>query len=140
MRLSVFKKLILLLKRGCPLSDSTKGHYDVILASDCVYLEAAFDPLLSTLHSLLGPTSQALIVSKKRRKADKRFFQKLFKQFTCVEVKDDPNYEVFSKQGLSIISAAVKNNKVVQSSCSYSSCTTSSASKHTLLGVVDQNP
>ncbi|KAJ3225349.1 hypothetical protein HDU78_010684 [Chytriomyces hyalinus] len=81
----------------------------IILASDCVYLEAAFEPLLETLVELSTEgVTEILIVSKKRRKADKRFFDKLKKKFDVVEVKDDPDYPVYSRQSLTILSARIK--------------------------------
>ncbi|KAI8836442.1 putative methyltransferase-domain-containing protein [Chytriomyces cf. hyalinus JEL632] len=81
----------------------------IILASDCVYLEAAFEPLLETLAELSTEgVTEILIVSKKRRKADKRFFDKLKKKFDVVEVKDDPDYPVYSRQSLAILSARIK--------------------------------
>ncbi|KAI9342743.1 putative methyltransferase-domain-containing protein [Zopfochytrium polystomum] len=99
------------LKWGTPLSEAVRQQYDIILASDCVYLESAFEPLLQTLNDLCGPNTEALIVSKRRRKADKRFFEKLRKQFNITEIKDDPKYPVFSRQGLSIVSARKKSGR-----------------------------
>ncbi|KAJ1566997.1 hypothetical protein HK405_007576 [Cladochytrium tenue] len=102
------------LKWGTPLpdnvirasEDSDGGDgFDLVLASDCVYLESAFEPLLATLGDLLGPHTEALIVSKRRRKADKRFFVKLRKQFVVSEVTDDPNYARFTREGISIVRA-----------------------------------
>ncbi|KAJ3231067.1 hypothetical protein HDU81_004057 [Chytriomyces hyalinus] len=85
----------------------------IILASDCVYLEAAFEPLLETLVELSTEgVTEILIVSKKRRKADKRFFDKLKKKFDVVEVKDDPDYPVYSRQSLAILSARIKKGKL----------------------------
>ncbi|KAI8615503.1 putative methyltransferase-domain-containing protein [Chytriomyces sp. MP71] len=77
------------LKWGIPSPPEVlQGPVNLILASDCVYLEAAFDPLLETLTELSTPgITELLIVSKKRRKADKRFFDKLRKQFDVVEVR-----------------------------------------------------
>ncbi|KAJ3095996.1 hypothetical protein HDU97_006324 [Phlyctochytrium planicorne] len=95
------------LKWGEPIPSSCQ-RCDLILASDCVYLEAAFDPLIQTLKELSGPNTEALIVSKRRRKADKRFFVKLRKHFQVEEVSDDPNYANFSKDGLSILKATIR--------------------------------
>jgi predicted nicotinamide N-methyase len=60
---------------------------DIVLAADCVYFEPAFPLLVATLASLVPlPHSTAspevLFCYKKRRKADKRFFSILKKQFT----------------------------------------------------------
>ncbi|KAJ3354676.1 hypothetical protein HDU83_004898 [Entophlyctis luteolus] len=77
------------LKWGTAISpEITTEPVDLILASDCVYLESAFDPLLETLVELSTEgRTELLIVSKKRRKADKRFFDKLKKKFVVVEVR-----------------------------------------------------
>ncbi|KAI9336346.1 putative methyltransferase-domain-containing protein [Obelidium mucronatum] len=101
------------LKWGTPISPEILAEpVNLILAADCVYLEAAFDPLLQTLTELstVG-TTEVWIVSKKRRKADKRFFDKLKKKFDVKEIKDDPDYGVFSREGLTILSARLKTLK-----------------------------
>ncbi|KAJ3326449.1 hypothetical protein HDU76_012915 [Blyttiomyces sp. JEL0837] len=93
---------------GTPIAEPIKLNYDYILASDCVYLESAFDPLINTLLEVCNQDTQVFIVSKKRRKADKRFFDKLKKVFNVTEVKDDPHYADYSRQGLSILIATKK--------------------------------
>ncbi|KAJ3050768.1 hypothetical protein HK097_008250 [Rhizophlyctis rosea] len=93
---------------GKPLKETITPPYDIILAADCVYLEAAFDPLIETLLQLSSPETQIIITSKKRRKADKRFFVKLRKVFDVVEVKDDPHYEEYNKQSITILYARKK--------------------------------
>lgn len=59
---------------------------DIILAADCIYLEAAFPLLVSTLVALVPPpperAPEVLLSYKKRRKADKRFFAMLKTYFT----------------------------------------------------------
>ena len=60
---------------------------DIILAADCVYFEPAFPLLVSTLAALVPPLLESappevLFCYKKRRKADKRFFAMLKKEFT----------------------------------------------------------
>ena len=65
---------------------------DIVLAADCVYFEPAFPLLVATLAALVplphgsAPMAHAppevLFCYKKRRKADKRFFTMLKKQFT----------------------------------------------------------
>ncbi|KAJ3042874.1 hypothetical protein HDV00_006435 [Rhizophlyctis rosea] len=94
---------------GEPLKPTITPPYDIILAADCVYLEAAFDPLIQALLQLSSPSTEIIICSKKRRKADKRFFIKLRKVFNVVEVKDDPHYEDFNKQSLTIYYARKKS-------------------------------
>ncbi|RUP43962.1 nicotinamide N-methyltransferase-like protein, partial [Jimgerdemannia flammicorona] len=59
---------------------------DIILASDCVYLEAAFEPLVITLADLATLDTTIFLSYRKRRKADKRFFNILKKRFDFVEV------------------------------------------------------
>ncbi|KAI8841378.1 putative methyltransferase-domain-containing protein [Chytridium lagenaria] len=78
---------------------------DLILAADCVYLESAFDPLIETLLALSTPSTVILIVSKRRRKADKRFFVKLRKHFKVEEVTDVEGFEKWSREGLTVLSA-----------------------------------
>ncbi|KAJ3286071.1 hypothetical protein HK104_009190 [Borealophlyctis nickersoniae] len=94
---------------GKPLSQSIKPPYDIIIASDCVYLEAAFDPLIQTLQELSDDRTEIIIASKKRRKADKKFFVKLRKYFNVKEVKDDPHYESYIRGSLSILCARKKS-------------------------------
>ena len=68
--------------------ESSVFEADVLLISDCVYLESCFDPLLTTLKSLISRSSTVCLMSyKKRRKAEKQFFIKLKKHF-CVEKLD----------------------------------------------------
>ena len=59
---------------------------DIVLAADCIYLEAAFPLLVSTLVALVPPpperAPEVLLSYKKRRKADKRFFAMLKLYFT----------------------------------------------------------
>ncbi|KAF8269714.1 putative methyltransferase-domain-containing protein [Lactarius quietus] len=64
---------------------------DVILAADCVYFEPAFPLLVATL------------VALKRRKADKRFFAMLKKQFTWSVVEDDPARETYSREAITLL-------------------------------------
>ena len=69
---------------------------DIVLAADCIYLEAAFPLLVSTLVALVpSPPERApevLLSYKKRRKADKRFFAMLKAYFTwSYLVRGPPN-------------------------------------------------
>lgn len=59
---------------------------DVIIASDCVYLEVAFQPLIDTLVMLSNEKTEIYLCYKRRRKADKRFFMLARKKFTFTEV------------------------------------------------------
>ncbi|KAH9894211.1 putative methyltransferase-domain-containing protein [Cubamyces lactineus] len=77
---------------------------DLILAADCVYFEPAFPLLVKTLADLVKDSStEVLFCYKKRRKADKRFFNLLKKEFTWEEVSDDPQREVYSKEAISLL-------------------------------------
>ncbi|KAH9950082.1 putative methyltransferase-domain-containing protein [Amylocystis lapponica] len=77
---------------------------DVILAADCVYFEPAFPLLVKTLADLVADDStEVLFCYKKRRKADKRFFTLLKKEFTWTEVEDDPQRAVYSREAISLL-------------------------------------
>ncbi|KAI9312864.1 nicotinamide N-methyltransferase-like protein [Dichotomocladium elegans] len=75
---------------------------DVILASDCVYLEAAFKPLLDTLVDLSTKDTVIYMSYRKRRRADRRFFQMARKKFDLVEILDDPKRETYYRDNLKI--------------------------------------
>ncbi|KAG0172536.1 hypothetical protein DFQ28_010609 [Apophysomyces sp. BC1034] len=86
---------------GEPLPDDANYIPDVILASDCVYLEVAFQPLLDTLMMLADQKTDIYLSYRKRRKADKRFFQLARKKFVITEIRGDhPKQEIYGKQGL----------------------------------------
>lgn len=76
---------------------------DMILAADCVYYEPAFPLLVKTLSELSGEKTEILFCYKKRRKADKRFFTLLKKQFNWREVNDDPNRESYARAAISLL-------------------------------------
>ncbi|KAI9269267.1 putative methyltransferase-domain-containing protein [Phascolomyces articulosus] len=75
---------------------------DVILASDCVYLEVAFKPLVDTLISLATKETDIYMSYRKRRNADKRFFAMARKHFTFTEVLDDPKRSIYTKDRLKL--------------------------------------
>lgn len=60
---------------------------DVVLAADCVYFEPAFDLLHNTLKRLVHRDTLCLMAYKKRRRADKRFFIKIRKDFELIPIK-----------------------------------------------------
>lgn len=61
------------------------GPFDVVLAADCVYIEAAFEPLLASLDALVLPGRTTLLLSyQHRRKAESAFFRRLWRLFTLV--------------------------------------------------------
>ncbi|KAI0723442.1 putative methyltransferase-domain-containing protein [Earliella scabrosa] len=77
---------------------------DLILAADCVYFEPAFPLLVQTLTDLVTDKStDVLFCYKKRRKADKRFFTLLKRDFTWEDVSDDPRREVYSREAISLL-------------------------------------
>ncbi|CAO3699803.1 unnamed protein product [Rhizopus stolonifer] len=73
---------------------------DVILASDCVYLEVCFIPLIETFLALSKKETLIYLAYNKRRKADKRFFQLARKKFEIIDVIDDPKREVYNREGI----------------------------------------
>ncbi|CAE6528758.1 unnamed protein product [Rhizoctonia solani] len=90
---------------GEPMSPSLPSMVSLIVAADCVYAEPAFPLLVSTLTDLNNtyPRAEILFCYKKRRKADKRFFGILKKQFTWEEVADDPEREIYSHQAITLL-------------------------------------
>ncbi|KAL7282076.1 hypothetical protein ACG7TL_003545 [Trametes sanguinea] len=88
---------------GGPIPESLPKP-DLILAADCVYFEPAFPLLVKTLADLVHDAStEVLFCYKKRRKADKRFFTLLKKEFSWQEVSDDPQREVYSRDAISLL-------------------------------------
>lgn len=81
------------------------AHPDVLLLADCVYLESAFAPLIQTMADLSTPDTEILFCYQKRRKADKRFFAMLKKQFTFQDVADDDEVRTkeYRRQGTQLL-------------------------------------
>lgn len=73
---------------------------DIVLAADCVYFEPAFPLLLSTLSHVMKENTVCYFCFKKRRKADMRFLRDCRKEFCVQDIQDDPDKEVWSRQGL----------------------------------------
>ncbi|KAG8716329.1 hypothetical protein FRC11_004096 [Ceratobasidium sp. 423] len=90
---------------GEPIPPNLPSTVSTIIAADCVYAEPAFPLLVSTLADLNNtyPDAEILFCYKKRRKADKRFFAMLKKQFTWEEVADDPEREAYSRQAITLL-------------------------------------
>ncbi|KAI8966969.1 nicotinamide N-methyltransferase-like protein, partial [Mycotypha africana] len=85
---------------------------DVILASDCIYLEVAFIPLIETLFALTAQKPNETVIYlayRKRRSADKRFFQLAKKKFIFEEITDDPQRLEYQKQKLHLFIVRRKN-------------------------------
>ncbi|TFK43256.1 putative methyltransferase-domain-containing protein [Crucibulum laeve] len=77
---------------------------DLILAADCVYFEPAFPLLVKTLSDLApDAATEILFCYKRRRKADKRFFGKLKKNFSWKEVDDDPNQAIYNRESITLL-------------------------------------
>ena len=78
---------------------------DVLLLADCVYLESAFQPLVDTLAALATDKTEILFCYQKRRKADKRFFGLLKKQFAFEDVADDDETRTkeYRRQGTQLL-------------------------------------
>jgi len=89
---------------------------DLILAADCVYFEPAFPLLVRTLSELATERTEILFCYKKRRKADKRFFTLLKKEFSWREVEDDPNHKRYSEEAISLL-ILHKKPQVTQGPC-----------------------
>lgn len=94
--------VLILFNRGEEIPNELSSNVDVILASDCVYLEIAFIPLIETLLALSTKDTLIYLAYKKRRKADKRFFQLAKKKFEFTEVMDDPKREEYNRQSLKL--------------------------------------
>ncbi|KAI0347028.1 hypothetical protein BDW22DRAFT_1321329 [Trametopsis cervina] len=81
--------------------------FDLILAADCVYFEPAFPLLVQTLDQLATRGDpEILFCYRKRRKADKRFFTLLKKKFSWLEVDDDPDKPVYSREAITLLRLA----------------------------------
>ncbi|KZW03902.1 hypothetical protein EXIGLDRAFT_715937 [Exidia glandulosa HHB12029] len=76
---------------------------DLLLAADCVYFEPAFPLLCATLRNIATQRTEILFCYKKRRKADKRFFALLKKDFDWVHVDDDANQETYGKEAIYLL-------------------------------------
>ncbi|KAL1714831.1 putative methyltransferase-domain-containing protein [Schizophyllum commune] len=87
---------------GEPLPEELRKKVDMVLAADCVYFEPAFPLLVQTLVDLVHDETEVLFCYKKRRKADKRFFNLLKKHFTWSEVTDDPARPIYNKDAISL--------------------------------------
>lgn len=76
------------MKRGGTNCEPFKGNngIDYVIASDCIYLEAAFIPLINTLLDLSNEQTTIIISYQKRRKADKRFWNVAKKKFQIQQV------------------------------------------------------
>jgi predicted nicotinamide N-methyase len=68
--------------KPCPVR-----NHDVVLISDCVYLEACFEPLIDTLKDLVTHDTICWMSYKRRRRAEKRFFAMLRKHFNVEQVQ-----------------------------------------------------
>lgn len=77
---------------------------DIILAADCVYFEPTFPLLVKTLADLVPDNrTEVLFCYKKRRRADKRFFTLLKREFSWAEVHDDSERETYAREAISLL-------------------------------------
>ncbi|AJT02485.1 hypothetical protein H749_YJM195N00305 [Saccharomyces cerevisiae YJM195] len=76
------------------------NNVDLVLAADCVYLEEAFPLLEKTLLDLTHCINPPVILMayKKRRKADKHFFNKIKRNFDVLEITDFSKFEHYLKE------------------------------------------
>jgi hypothetical protein len=72
----------------------------MLLCAELVYFEAAFPFLLQTLVQLIGPETVCYFCFKKRRRADMLFSKTLRKKFDLQPIEDDPEQEIWMKQGV----------------------------------------
>jgi len=73
---------------------------DIIIASDCVYLELAFKPLIDTLVMLSKENTEIYLCYERRRRADKHFFRLAKKKFIINEILDDPHRPDYERKGI----------------------------------------
>ncbi|EJD53919.1 hypothetical protein AURDEDRAFT_110616 [Auricularia subglabra TFB-10046 SS5] len=76
---------------------------DILLAADCVYFEPAFPLLCATLRNIATKRTEILFCYKKRRKADKRFFKLLSRDFDWDHVDDDPEKDNYAKDAIYLL-------------------------------------
>jgi hypothetical protein len=96
------------LYRGEDIEDSV-SNTDVVIASDCIYLEVGFIPLIETFFSLTENKDTIIyLMYRKRRSADKRFFQMARKKFEFEDIMDDPNREKYIRDGFRLFTVKRK--------------------------------
>jgi len=96
---------------GEPVSEVLASP-DIVLAADCVYFEPAFPLLQSTLRRLTeGRNVEVYMAYKKRRKADKRFFTGVRKDFDIAEVLDDIDQEMYRMNSVYLYRLTRKQNQ-----------------------------
>lgn len=76
---------------------------DVVLAADCVYFEPAFPLLQQTMRDLIGENTTCYFCFKRRRRADLQFVKTARKVFDVVEVEEDPDREVYSRERIYLL-------------------------------------
>ncbi|KAL8776223.1 MAG: hypothetical protein Q9213_008349 [Squamulea squamosa] len=88
------------LEWGSLISLALPSPPDILLAADCVYFEPAFPLLLQTMQAIIGPSTICYFCFKKRRRADMKFMKMARKVFAVTNVEDDPDKEVWSREGI----------------------------------------
>eukprot|EP00158_Paraphelidium_tribonemae_P007321 Partr_v1_DN28199_c1_g1_i1_m55339 putative Putative methyltransferase len=87
----------------------TGCHPDIILISDCVYLETAFEALLTTLECLMNAETVCWMSYTRRRHAERRFFQNLRKQFVVREELEYPQADALKRIRTSVYTIKKKS-------------------------------
>ncbi|KAL8689769.1 MAG: hypothetical protein Q9224_004565, partial [Gallowayella concinna] len=88
------------LEWGSALPDLVPSSPNIILAADCVYFEPAFPLLLQTMQEIMSLDAVCYFCFKKRRRADMNFVKMARKSFVVTDVKDDPDEEVWRREGI----------------------------------------
>jgi predicted nicotinamide N-methyase len=92
--------------------EETALSADIVLASDCIYLEIGFMPLIETFFALTtNPNTVIYLMYRKRRNADKRFFQMAKKKFEFIDILDDPKRDIYTRQGFKLFIVKRKATK-----------------------------
>lgn len=81
----------------------------MVLASDCIYLESCFQPLLDTLEDL--SFDYLIIAYKKRWKRERLFWQLCKKRYTVVKLCEFPQHDFFSRQRISLFCCVKKGTQ-----------------------------
>ncbi|KAL9030539.1 MAG: hypothetical protein Q9196_001360 [Gyalolechia fulgens] len=89
-----------ILEWGSPIPTSVHSPPGILVAADCVYFEPAFPLLLQTMQDLIGPDTVCYFCFKKRRRADMKFVKMARKVLEVKNVDDDPNKEVWRREGV----------------------------------------
>ena len=76
------------------LDNAPHGPFDLILGADLVYNKEYFKPLKDTLIHFMKPGTRCLLAGKIRYPKDRRFYEKLKRDFHVREVKYEADVDV----------------------------------------------